>query len=118
GQTPADDLWEEDLDPPQPELRRPALESPQLFQVRIDLRDAKPPIWRRLNLRSDLNLDQVHQAIQCAFRWVDYHLHKFALGGGPFSPEAQHFLCGFDADEGGPGIPDITVELSETMQTP
>lgn len=113
-----EDLWEEELDPPQPELRRPALENPQLFQVRIDLRDAKPPIWRRLNLRSDLNLDQVHQAIQCAFYWVDYHLHKFALGGGPFSPESQHFLCGFDADEGDPGIPDITVELSETMQSP
>lgn len=107
-----------DAAPQQPELRRPALTEPQLFQVSITLDGAEPPIWRRLELRSNLSLDHVHQAIQCAFYWVDYHLHRFSIGGHAFDQQAQHFLCRYDAEEGDPGIPDAGIELSETIQEP
>ncbi|MEU4361139.1 plasmid pRiA4b ORF-3 family protein [Promicromonospora sp. NPDC023987] len=30
-----------------------------------------PPIWRRLELRSDLTLDTVRQVLQAAFGWTD-----------------------------------------------
>lgn len=107
-----------DAAPQQPELRRPALTEPQLFQVSITLDGAEPPIWRRLELRSNLSLDHVHQAIQCAFYWVDYHLHRFSIGGHAFDQQAQHFLCRYDAEEGDPGIPDAGIELSETIRNP
>lgn len=110
-------LWEPEP-ASRPELRLPALKDPQLFRVRIVLNGSDPAIWRQLNVRSDLTLDQVHQAVQCAFYWVDYHLHKFAVGGVPSSNSSQHFLCSFDIEEGDQGVPDTEVELSETMQTP
>ena len=47
----------------------------------MDIDDADPPIWRRLDLRSDLPLDLVHQVLQVAFDWTDSHLHRFSLGG-------------------------------------
>lgn len=66
---------------PRPELRRPPLSGQYVFRVRVDLDDSDPVIWRRLDLRSDLPLDVVHQAIQSAFGWWDYHLNRLTLGG-------------------------------------
>jgi hypothetical protein len=54
-----------------PELRRPALAQRCLFRIRVDLDTAQPPIWRRLELRSDLTLDVVHQVLKAAFDWTD-----------------------------------------------
>lgn len=102
-----------------PDRRRPAREDVARYQVRIDLDDARPPIWRRLELRSDLRLDQVHQAIQAAFGWWDYHLHRFALGGHPFDWHSQLFLCPFDVEEGeDAGLPTSEVRVDEVMQEP
>ncbi|MDR1188476.1 MAG: plasmid pRiA4b ORF-3 family protein [Bifidobacteriaceae bacterium] len=45
--------------------------------VRLDLTGAKPPIWRRLRLASDLNLEQLHTIIQVAMGWHFAHLQSF-----------------------------------------
>ena len=39
--------------------------------VRLDLDNARPPIWRRLRLGSDLRLSQVHDVVQAAMGWSD-----------------------------------------------
>ncbi len=60
------------------------------FTIRVDLAHTQPPIWRRLELDSQLRLDQVHVVLQRAFDWMDSHLHEFAeLGGGSrrFGPD-------------------------------
>jgi hypothetical protein len=66
--------------PKRPELRRPPLEEPALLTLRVDLHYAVPPIWRRLELRSDLTLEEVHGILQTAFGWFDAHLWRFAAG--------------------------------------
>lgn len=38
-----------------------------------------PPIWRRLELASDLRLDEVHWVLQAAFEWEGGHLHQFSV---------------------------------------
>ena len=101
-----------------PDRRRPPLPGRHVLRVRVDLDDATPPIWRRLDLRSDLTLDVLHQVLQAAFGWSDSHLHRFSLGGGPFHPTAQLFLCPYDVeeDEEEGGIPAADVRLDETLQ--
>src|SRR5699024_8728478 len=84
-----------DRRPPRPDHRRPAPSTPQVLTVRVDLREAKPPIWRRLELRSDLSLENVHDVLQTAFGWAGYHLWRFSAGGGPFDDHSQQFLCEF-----------------------
>lgn len=105
-----------------PELRRPPLQQVALFRIRADLDSSQPPIWRRLELRSDLSLDIVHQVLQTAFDWTDSHLHRFSLGGGPFDAHSQLFLCPFDAEEpeydDDDGVPAAQVRLDETLQEP
>lgn len=105
-----------------PELRRRPRAELALYRVRVDLDTAKPPIWRRLDVRSDLPLSVVHRVLQAAFDWTDSHLHRFSLGGGPFDRTSQIFLCPYDVeeaeedDEG--GIPAADVRLDETLQDP
>lgn len=103
--------------PPRPRLRRPPREAPAVYRIRVDLDDANPPISRVLDVRSDLTLDMVHQVLQAAFGWTDSHLHRFALGGGPFDLGSEWFLCPFDVDEGeDEGEPASSIRLDETLQ--
>jgi hypothetical protein len=113
---------EERARPRRPELRRPPLAAVQRFRVRVDLRHAQPPIWRRLEVRSDLTLDVVHRILQAAFGWTDSHLWRFSIGGGPFDASSQLFLCPWDNEEGEAdddgGIAASAVRLDETIQAP
>jgi hypothetical protein len=100
--------------------RAPAEPAPEAvtYRVRIDLRDTKPPLWRRLELASDLSLDRVHDVIQVAFGWTDSHLHRFASGPAIYSTETERYLCPFDVAEGDTGIPESTVRLNEVLAKP
>lgn len=102
-----------------PELRRPPLRDRRVFRVRVALDDSDPVIWRRLELRSDLPLNVVHQAIQSAFGWWDYHLNRFTIGGGPWDQHSQVFACKEDIDEADVedgAILHSLVRLDETLQ--
>jgi hypothetical protein len=47
----------------------------------VTLKGARPPIWRRLLVRSDITLDRLHEILQTSFGWFDYHLHAFVADG-------------------------------------
>ncbi|HEY1013060.1 MAG TPA: plasmid pRiA4b ORF-3 family protein [Herpetosiphonaceae bacterium] len=68
--------WSEDLSPPP----RPAAPPVQVYQFHIALADIMPQIWRRVLIRSDATLADLHQVIQIAFGWEGYHLHQFHCG--------------------------------------
>lgn len=109
----------DNFDEGRPRLRRPPLEEVSVFRVRADLAGAKPPIWRRVELRSDLTLDRVHEVLQVAFEWTDSHLHRFSIGGDPFDRASELFLCPWDVEEGDDeGTPTNQVRLDETIQQP
>ena len=100
-------------------LQKPRRREPAILRVRVDLEHAKPPIWRRLDVRSDIGLDVFHQVLQSAFGWTDSHLHRFALGGSPFDRNAEMFLCPYDVDEGeDDGTPAKDVTLDQTLSEP
>lgn len=105
--------------PERPDLRRPEPATPQIITVRVDLVDAAPPIWRRLELRSDLTLHDVHEVLQAAYAWYGYHLWRFSAGGSPWDAHSQLFLCAWDAEEGeDDGLPATDVRLGELLQKP
>jgi Plasmid pRiA4b ORF-3-like protein/Domain of unknown function (DUF1841) len=56
-----------------------------VFQVKISLLGARPPIWRRLRLPATTTLGQLHDVIQTAFGWMDSHLHSFEAEGRNYS---------------------------------
>ncbi len=54
---------------------------PQIYQLRVVLRGISPLIWRRLLVRSNSTVAELHQALQVAFGWDDEHLNCFEIRG-------------------------------------
>ena len=50
-------------------------------QLKITLRDIRPPIWRRVVVDGAGTLHHLHDVIQAAFGWFDSHLHEFDIDG-------------------------------------
>jgi hypothetical protein len=59
--------------------RAPATRGGVQFLVQLD--GILPAIWRRLLVRDDATLSQLHRVIQVAMGWQDCHLHEFEIAG-------------------------------------
>lgn len=69
---------------PAGDARRTTVEWPQdrsqaVFQFRILLACAFPPVWRRIQMR-DGTLEDLHDMIQASMGWENAHLHQFRIG--------------------------------------
>jgi len=51
-----------------------------IYQLKIVLKDSKPPIWRRLLVRGQTDLGTLHAILQTAMGWTDSHMHLFEIG--------------------------------------
>ena len=54
--------------------------SKSLCQIKVTLVGSKPPIWRRLIVKDNIRLDELHSVLQVAMGWSDYHLHQYRVG--------------------------------------
>jgi hypothetical protein len=52
-----------------------------IYQLHVSLQAISPAIWRRLLVRSDTTIADLHSTIQIAFGWTDSHLHRFVIYG-------------------------------------
>ena len=57
----------------------------EFFQIKITLRDVKPPIWRRILVAPEIKLDRFHDVLQIVMGWTDSHLHQFETPDGYFA---------------------------------
>ncbi len=51
------------------------------WQLKIELLDITPTIWRRLIVPEKIKLPKLDRVIQSAFGWTNSHLHEFIIGG-------------------------------------
>jgi hypothetical protein len=70
-----------------------------VHRVKAGLRGARPPVWRRLEVPSDLPLSVLHEVLQTAFGWFDCHPHQFETACGDFGDPAQEDFWSRRADE-------------------
>src|SRR5467141_3765533 len=69
-----------------------------VYQFKITLLGAKPPIWRRIQVQ-DCTLDRLHEHIQTAMGWTNSHLHQFDIKGELFG-DPELLDDGFEEFEG------------------
>lgn len=77
--------------------------APSLLQLRIELLDIQPLIWRRLQIPDDYTFWDLHVAIQSAFAWNDSHLHAFRVSGR----DVGELYLGIPIDDFGSGLPTV-----------
>lgn len=49
-------------------------------QLKITLKNSKPPIWRRVLVKSSISFYELHYTIQLAMGWGIFHLYEFKIG--------------------------------------
>ena len=55
--------------------------TPVIYQLKVVLLGISPMIWRRILVRSDSTIADLHYIIQIAMGWKDEHLHQFLIHG-------------------------------------
>lgn len=79
--------------------------APVIYQLRIVLRAISPLIWRRLLVRSDTTLAQLHRMLHILFAWSNDHLYRFHIVGRDFAwddiatPQTKLGDCGVHRGE-------------------
>jgi hypothetical protein len=85
--------------------------TPALYQLKVTLQGIRPPIWRRIEVPSDINLARLHYLVQSAMGWTDSHLHMFECEGVRFGvPDPE-----FDFEE---MVDERSVRLGELLEAP
>ncbi len=86
---------------PTPTAPRRQASRRNIHRIKASLRGAKPPIWRRFEVPSDITLRRLHRVIQIGFEWQDYHLHVFETAAGRYGvPDPDDELdIGSDANK-------------------
>jgi hypothetical protein len=62
-----------------------------VHQLKVTLLEIHPPIWRRLQVSSSINLRRLHDVIQEAMGWTHSHLYRFELNGVEFGEPDPDF---------------------------
>jgi predicted nucleotidyltransferase len=71
--------------------RKGTKKADRIYQLKITLKDIKPPIWRRIQV-PDCPLGDLHEVIQIAMGWTDSHLHEFIVRGDHYGPRPPEDL--------------------------
>jgi hypothetical protein len=62
--------------------RKPSPSPPApVLQLRIELDDVDPLVWRRVLVPATITLGRLHEVIQTSMGWTDSHLHEFVIDG-------------------------------------
>ncbi|HEV2669076.1 MAG TPA: plasmid pRiA4b ORF-3 family protein [Blastocatellia bacterium] len=78
-----------------------------IYQIKVTLKESRPSIWRRIQVRSDATLGELHAIIQMVMGWSNSHLHHFIVGkspnlrfiGAPSRNEGDDFMDEKNEDE-------------------
>lgn len=75
-----------------------------IYQIHVWIHRISPMIWRRILVRTDSTIADLHYTLQIAFASADLHLHRFhihgqdygidRIGGTSFSSDAHQVRLG------------------------
>lgn len=66
----------------------------EVYQLRVWIREISPAIWRRVLVRSDSTIQDLHYTLQLVLGWSDFHLHRFVIHGKEFGV-SRSYVPGF-----------------------
>lgn len=105
---------------PPSESRKQPKRDPQapILQLKVMLKGSKPPVWRRLLVRSELTLAEFHHVLQASFEWQDCHMHNFQVGGWggtEYGPTDEEGLGDPPIDEAGVTVGELLANEGDSV---
>lgn len=61
-------------------MKKPLKKESAVYQLKVTLKNSKPPIWRRIQVAADTKLSRLHWMLQDVMGWTNSHLHQFKVG--------------------------------------
>jgi len=90
----------------------PDLPNTVVYQLKIALRGISPLIWRRLLVRAETFVADLHHILQLVLGWTNSHLHRFIIHGKEYGI-AYDGGVGFDDDPKHIRLADFCFRLRE-----
>jgi len=89
-----------------PKVRRP------IYQLKVTLERAEPPVWRRLLVSGNRSMKTLHQTLQIAMGWTNSHLHLFEFPDGSVFTDLEFMLDDIEHDD------EASTKLRKLVKTP
>ncbi|MCP4297879.1 MAG: plasmid pRiA4b ORF-3 family protein [Proteobacteria bacterium] len=70
----------------------------EVYQLKVQLKGIRPPIWRRFLISNTSSLEDFHHTIQIVMGWTNSHLHQFIFGNSRYGMVDPEF--DMDCDDG------------------
>ncbi len=64
----------------------------KIYQLKITLKEVKPPVWRRIEVQADVKLDKLGEIILALMGWGGYHLTSFEFFGEEYFGDKESAL--------------------------
>lgn len=80
-----------------PDIKQPTMATKKsasnqtVYQLKITLKNIRPPIWRRIQVLSSTTLEQLHLIVQEVMGWDNYHMHSFSIAGIDYGQPQREF---------------------------
>jgi hypothetical protein len=86
-----------------------------VYQFKLSMKGITPQIWRRIQVPENYTFLDLHNAIQAAMNWDDYHLHEFEMQNPKNGQLERIGPKGDDYEDFGDGplIPEKKAKLSD-----
>jgi len=63
----------------------------KILQLKIELNDITPKIWRRFLVKDSITFRDLHNTIQIIMGWEDYHLYEFCIDNKTITSEEEGY---------------------------
>jgi len=71
-----------------------------VYEIKVTLRDTRPPVWRRILVQGNLTLGPLHTVLQVAMGWQGGHMHMFRVGGKSYGDQEYEMDDGESITDG------------------
>ena len=73
----------------------------KIFEIKIELRDVRPAVLRRVQVPGEMSLAELHAVVQVVMGWTDSHLHEFDVDGARYGRPDPDWAADEVGDESG-----------------
>ena len=94
-----------------------ATQAKTVHRLKVTLRQVRPPVWRRIEVPSNIKLSELATVLEAAMGWLGEHLHAFEADGVLYdTPDGEGFGFRRRVDEGKARLGEVLPTVKSKMR--